>query len=419
MSLDLIIIFICLVFSAFFSGMEMAFLSSNKLIIELDKKEGSKFRKHILGVFTKYPGEYISTMLVGNNIMLVIYGIAVAWVLDSPLHKVIYNDGIVLIVETIISTIVILIAAEFLPKVIFRINPNFFVKTLCYPAYLFYIILYPINKLTIWLSVNILRIIGVRVNSNKEESLFNRRDLYSLSNELISQQEENEHTHDIKIFQKALTFPDVKIRECMVPRTEIEAIEERESLDNLRQQFFESGYSRILVYRDTTDNMIGYINSKDLFKGYLDIISLLRTIDFVPESMSAQKLLTSFIKNKKSIAVVVDEFGGTAGMVTIEDIMEEIFGNIEDEHDSDSLVEKRISDTDYILSGRLEVDYLNEKYNLNIPESDEYETIAGYIVFLHESIPGCHQEMQFENFHIRIIRATATRVDLIRLKVLS
>ena len=398
--------------------MEIAFLSSNKLILELDKKEGNKFRKYILNIFTKHSSEYISTMLVGNNIMLVIYGIAVAWVLDEPLQRVLHNDGTVLLVETILSTIVILITAEFLPKAIFKLNSNFLLKTLCYPAYFFYILLYPINKLSVWMSSGFLRIFGLRINKDNNESAFNRRDLLYLSNEVAQQESETDHDHDIRIFQNALSFPEVKVRECMVPRTEIEAIEDIDTIENLSQLFFESGYSRILVYQDSTDNMIGYVNSKDLFKKYTDINSILRPIDYVPESMSAQKLLTSFIKDKKSIAVVVDEFGGTAGMITIEDIMEEIFGDIEDEHDSDNLVEKKLSDTDYILSGRLEVDYVNEKYNLNIPESEEYETLAGYIIFVHESIPQRHEELQFENFHIRIIKATATRIDLIRLKVI-
>ena len=349
MSSDIIIILICLIFSAFFSGMEIAFLSSNKLILELDKKEGNKFRKYILNIFTKHSSEYISTMLVGNNIMLVIYGIAVAWVLDEPLQRVLHNDGTVLLVETILSTIVILITAEFLPKAIFKLNSNFLLKTLCYPAYFFYILLYPINKLSVWMSSGFLRIFGLRINKDNNESAFNRRDLLYLSNEVAQQESETDHDHDIRIFQNALSFPEVKVRECMVPRTEIEAIEDIDTIENLSQLFFESGYSRILVYQDSTDNMIGYVNSKDLFKKYTDINSILRPIDYVPESMSAQKLLTSFIKDKKSIAVVVDEFGGTAGMITIEDIMEEIFGDIEDEHDSDNLVEKKLSDTDYIF----------------------------------------------------------------------
>lgn len=419
MTFDIIIILVCLVLSAFFAGMEIAFLSSNKLMLELDKKEGNKFRKHILNVFTSNSSEYLSTMLVGNNITLVIYGIAVAHLLDNPLKQIITSDGTILIIETILSTLVILITAEFLPKTVFRINPNFFVKALCYPAYFFYIILYPINKISVWISVGILWIFGVRINTRNNDSIFNRRDLYYLSNEMVQYDGEKEHEHDIRIFQKALTFPEVKVRECMVPRTEIKAIGDYESIDNLRQLFFESGYSRILVYRETTDNMIGYINSKDLFKGYSKIEELLRPINFVPESMSAQKLLTYFIKNKKSIAVVVDEFGGTAGLVTIEDIMEKIFGDIEDEHDSDSLIEKQVSSKEYILSGRLEIEYLNEKYGLNIPKSEEYETLAGYIIFTHQSIPQGQEELQFENFHIRIIKATATRIDLLRIKVIG
>lgn len=417
MSVDIVIIIVCIILSAFFSGMEIAFLSSNKLILELDKKESNKFRTHILNIFTRHANEYVSTMLVGNNIMLVIYGIAVANVFDEPLKQIIHNDGTVLLVETILSTLVILITAEFLPKTIFRIKPNFFVKTLCYPAYFFYIILYPINKITVWLSGSILYIFGFRANKNDDESAFNRRDLFYLSNELATDEAENEH--DIRIFQNALSFPEIKIRECMVPRNEIKAIDTNTPIDELKQLFIKTGYSRILVYQDTTDNMIGYINSKDLFKPYTDASSLLRPIDYVPESMSAQKLLTTFIKNKKSIAIVVDEFGGTAGLVTIEDIMEEIFGDIEDEHDSDDLVEKELPDNEFILSGRLEVDYLNDKYELGIPESDEYETLAGYIISTQESIPQRNEELHIDNLKIRIISTTATRINLVKLKIIS
>ena len=414
MSSQLIVILISLLFSAFFSGMEIAFVSSNKLRLELDKKQG-KFYTKITGVFVRKPSDFLSTMLLGNNIALVIYGIAFAVVIDNPLRQTlaIESDMLILTIQTILSTLLVLVTAEFLPKSLCKINPNGVLKSFAVPSFVIFVILYPVSVFVSWLARMILRLFGKKITKAVKQTAFNRSDLFKLTTEVESIEEDNEN--DIQIFRNALDFPKVKIRECMIPRTEIEAIDETDSLEELKQKFIKSGYTRIPVYSETIDDITGYINSKDLFKINTDLASIIRPIQFVPETMQAEKLLETFIKERQSIAIVVDEFGGTSGLVSIEDILEEILGEIEDEHDIDELIEKKIDNNKFVFSGRLEVEYLNENYELKIPESEQYETLAGYILHENESIPKQKENIKIGNFKVKILRMSGSRIDLVHL----
>jgi len=420
MDYNYVILLIALVFSAFFSGMEIAFISSNKLRIEIDRKQGL-FGSGIIKLFVNNPGQFIATMLIGNNINLVVYSIIISKLLEPPVSAIVGSDAITLIINTLISTAIILIVAEFLPKSVFRISPNFFLKTFSVPTFFFYLLFYPVSKFTLFLSNAILSIFPggrIKKKNNEENRVFNKADLDHFVN-IVSQGElKNESEREnIKIFQKALDFSNVKVRECMIPRTDIEAIEIGTGIDELRQRFIETRFSRILVYTDTIDQIAGYVELKDIFKNPPDISSILRKLVIVPETMPANRLLKLFIDEKVNIAVVVDEFGGTSGLVTIEDVVEEIVGDIEDEHDVYELVEKQIGKNEFIFSGRLEIDYLNEKYSLNLPEKDDYETLAGMVLYYHESIPKNNDIVKINNIVIKVLKATATRIDLLNLKV--
>ncbi|MDR0582404.1 MAG: hemolysin family protein [Prevotellaceae bacterium] len=414
MSASLIIVLLALLLSAFFSGMEVALLSSNKLRIELDRKQNKRYTK-IVGFFLRRTSEYISTMLMGNNITLVIYGIAMANLCEPVITEyIVQSSGGILLVETLFATLVVLVTAEFLPKILARINPNGLLKALCVPAFLCYILLYPVVKFVTALSMGLLRLFGIKLTAKHTKMLFSKADLMNLSNEVSGAgSDENEYEHDMEIFQNALDFSEVLVRECMVPRTDLAAIEENDPFDSLHQAFIRSGHSRILIYRETIDHIIGYVHSKDLFLKK-DRSELLRPVDFVPETMPAQKLLASLIKQGKALAVVTDEYGGTAGLVTIEDIIEEIFGEIRDEHDNEELTERKLSDTEFEFSGRLEIKYLNKTYELGLPESGEYETLAGYITYYNESIPQPGEVLQFGRFRIHILKTSATKIDLVR-----
>jgi len=415
----IVVIIIAMIFSAFFSGMEIAFIASNKLRIELDKKQGA-FGSQVIQFFTGNPGQYIATMLIGNNIALVIYGLFFSRLLSPLLMPLIGSDLAVLMLNTVISTALILLMGEFLPKTIFVISPNFFLQLLSIPAMFFFVIFYPVSKLTLAASNFLLSIFfGIRGNRREQENMvFSRVDLGHLLNLSDQGAEESQPDHqNIRIFRNALDFSNVKLRECMVPRTEIDAVESRSKVADLKERFIETGHSRILVYQDTIDNIIGYFELKDIFRDPPDIISCVRKLAIVPETMAANKLLKLFFDEKKNVALVVDEFGGTSGMVTIEDILEEIVGDIEDEHDTYELTEKVISPAEYVLSGRIEIDYLNETYNLGLPEEDDYETLAGMILFYHGSIPVCNETIRIRNFVFRVIKVTATRVELINLKI--
>jgi CBS domain containing-hemolysin-like protein len=413
-----VIIGLSILFSALFSGMEIAFVSANKLRIELDRKQGT-FASRIVEVFTRDPSQYIATMLVGNNIALVVYGIGMAQVLEPLISSYIYGDMWVLLTQTILSTLLILITAEFLPKSVFRAHPNAFLNFFALPILLFYIVFYPVSKLSTWVSLGIIkRIFRFDVKTGEERRIFGKIDLDHFMGEgKPSEGTGSEHEHNIKMFQNALDFTEVKLRDCMIPRPDIEAIEVHSTIPELTEMFIDSNYSRLPVYDGSIDNIIGYVNSKDLFKKPQSIKSKLLKLDFVPETMLAHKLLASFIKEQKSIAIVVDEFGGTAGLVTIEDIIEEIFGEIDDEHDSSEFVEKQVSSTEFIFSGRLEVSYLNEKYRFHIPESDEYDTLAGFVISKYQSIPKTQEEIEIEGFSIKVAKMDRTRIDLIHLTI--
>jgi CBS domain containing-hemolysin-like protein len=359
-------------------------------------------------------------MLIGNNIALVVYGLFFSRLLGPVLTPVIGSDLLVLIINTIISTAIILLVAEFLPKTIFIISPNFFLKSLSMPTLFFYWIFYPISKLTLAASNLFIRIFFKKKPGEKpqENIVFSKVDLdhfVSLSNQ-SSEETEPDH-HNFRIFRNALDFSNVKLRECMVPRTEIEAVECTSPITELKEKFIETQHSRILVYQDSIDNIIGYFELKDIFKNPPDIKSCIRKLAIVPETMAANKLLKVFVEEKKNVALVVDEFGGTSGMVTIEDVLEEIVGDIEDEHDTNELTEKVISSKEYIFSGRLEIDYLNEKYHLKLPEEDDYETLAGMILYFHGSIPGNNDVIRVKNIVFKILKVTATRLELVNMKI--
>lgn len=423
------IILLTLLFSAFFSGMEIAFVSANKLRIELQNKKGLLSAK-ILSNFVKHPSRFIGAMLVGNNIALVIYGIVMARILE-PVIRIIFTSEInVFIIQTVLATLLILVTAEFIPKTLFRINPNRTLNFFAIPVWIIYYLLYPLVYVIIGISELTLKKI-FKVEFSDEKPVFGRIDLDNIIKESTSSINRNEEVDtEIQIFRNALDFSNVKLRECMVPRTEIVALEINESIDVLKQNFVNTGLTKILIYRGDIDHIIGYTHSYELFKQPQSIKSILLPISMVPETMPAKELLKILIKQRKSVAVVVDEFGGTSGIVTIEDVMEEIFGEIMDEHDVVTLLEKQINDREYLLSGRLEIDYLNEKYKLNLPESEEYETLSGLIIYYHESIPELNEQIKVKtgsrdpaftgkvnDFLFTITDVSKTRIEQVNLKM--
>ncbi|MCK9205718.1 MAG: hemolysin family protein [Salinivirgaceae bacterium] len=412
-----LIILVTLVLSAFFSGMEIAFVSANKLRMELDKKQ-NLFHSGIINIFSENPSQYISTMLIGNNVVLVIYSMFMAVLLEPAIYSFTKSEGVILFLETLISTLIILVVGEFVPKTIFRMNPNQTLRLFALPVFVFYLIFFPIARFTTGLSRLILRYL-FRVKIDEENTpTFGKIDLDHLVSETQEEQlEAHELKHDVKIFQNALDFSDIRLRECVVPRTELEAVSIDESVEVLKQRFTETGYSKILVYQDSIDNIIGFAHCIDLFEKPQNIKSMVRKIPIVPETMPANKLLGLFIQNKKSMALVVDEFGGTAGIVTMEDILEEIVGDIQDEHDKVVLEETLLGSNEFRFSGRLEIDDLNEKYNLNFPVSDDYETIAGLILKHHGSIPKINDLVTIEQFNFKILKATNTKIELVHLKI--
>ena len=413
-----IIILISIVCCAFFSGMEIAFLTANKLRIELENKQNYLPAK-ILSFFLKKPSKFIATCLVGNNISLVIYGLYTAFLLEPLLKPYISSPAGLLAVQTIISTSVVLLTAEFLPKALFRINPNRTLNFFAVPFILIYWLLYPIVLVSIGLSEFLLKKL-LKVELDNNSFVFGRVDLDNYVRQVTASANENEELdHEIQIFQNALDFSAVKVRECMVPRPEIVALDVNESIETLRQKFVETHLSKILIFEDSIDHLIGYVHSYELFKKPESIRSILLPVIIAPETMTANVILTQLIKQRKSIAVVVDEFGGTSGMLTIEDIMEEIFGEIDDEHDKEESVEKQINEQEYIFSARLEIDYLNKEYRLNLPESEDYETLAGLILHQHESIPELNEEIVMDGFSFSILAVNGRLVEQVKLRVLE
>ena len=412
---SLLAIILSLLFSAFFSGMEIAFIASNKLHIELMKKRG-ELNARILSYFLEKPSRFIATMLVGNNIALVVYGIEMAQILEPHIEQhLTSNDSMVLLVQTIISTLIVLVTAEFIPKVLFSINANRFVRLFVIPAALSYFGLYFFVSLVVSLSNFLLKKV-MRVELLDQKRVFGRVDLQQYIEEhATTAKEKNVLETEIQIFQNALDFSKVKARECMVPRNEIVAMEAGADINKLTNTFVETGFSKILIFKDNIDQIIGYTHSYELFKQPKNIKSILLPIALVPETMTASDILNLFIKERKSIALVIDEFGGTSGLLTIEDIIEEIFGEIQDEHDLLEHKEVKVSENQFIFSGRHEIDYLNDKYNLNLPESDDYETLSGYIVNHCESIPKLNEQIKVGPFIFEILEVEQTRVETVKL----
>ena len=400
--------------------MEIAFVSANKLRLELDK-QSEPFTSRILKFVTTNGGQYIATMLVGNNIALVIYGIAFAGILEPLLKDFVQSESVVLLLQTIISTLIILMFSEFLPKTLFRLFPNTFLNVFSVPLAFFYVVFYPVTRFSIGIA-NILlkRILKTDLSAVNKNPIFSRVDLDEFVRESdsknIVQLEKNVET-EIKLFKNALDFSKVKLREIMVPRPEIEMLEMGTSISELRQKFVETGYSRILIFKENSDNIIGYVHSSVLFHNPQSFEPFIKKVLIVPETMPANKLLSTFIQEHRSIAIVVDEFGGTSGMVTSEDILEEIFGEIEDEHDTSDIIERKISENEYIFSGRAEIDLLNEKYFFELPETEEFETLAGYILYYHESIPKINSIIKIGKFQFKILKATNTKIELVKLTI--
>lgn len=406
-----------LLMSAFFSGMEIAFLSRNRLREEIDRKQNGVF-DFVAHIFEKHPGQYITTILVGNNICLVVYSLYMSimlhFVFDLLGWESLATSGSVLL-ETVISTVVILFTGEFLPKSIVKNNPNFYYRFFSPVLYVLYLLLYPIALLTTYISYGILRLFGRKPSKDTLDYSFNREDLINLvdSNDTADAQDEDE---EIRLFQNALDFADLRVRDCMVSRVDVEAVDESTTIEELTNRFVESKYSRIFVWRDSIDNILGYVNSKSLFTSPASIKDVMMKVEYVAETLPLQTLLQSFIKRKSSVAVVIDEFGGTAGIISIEDVLEQIFGEIEDEHDVQESVEKQVGENEYVLSCRLDVEYLNERYGLDIEESDEYDTLAGYIIYKYDGIPSAGTVVTTDNLEIKVLRTSRTRVDLARVK---
>ncbi len=413
-STTLIVILICLLLSAFFSGMEIAFLTSNKLRIEIDK--GNKgIAQSLIDLFVSNSGMYITTILVGNNVVMVIYGIFMSGLLVRQLEFLHLSVGLQLFVETVISTLIILVFAEFLPKTVFRLRSNLFLRIFAVPVFLFYLLFFPLSYFSVWLGGILLRLFtGKKLEQKEPSRAFGKIDLNNLIEEGENGAKEKEEMHEIRLFRNALDFSEVKLRECIVPRPDVVALPIDSTIEELSRLFIETGLSRILIYKDSIDDIIGYVHISALFHNPETIDKALSKVLIVPETMPAQRLLNLFFKDQKSIAVVVDEFGITAGIVTIEDIMEEIFGEIEDEHDHLNLKEAVLSEGEYIFSGRLEVDYLNEKYHLGLEEREEYETLAGLILYFNESIPQEGDLVEINNLTFKILSVKNARIEEIK-----
>jgi len=406
-----------MVLSAFFSGMEIAFVSSNRMLAEMDREKDG-FSQHLLSIFYRHPNGFVSTMLVGNNIVLVVYGILIARLFDNTIFRGM-EPGFTVPADTILSTLIMLFTGEFLPKTLFKSNPNRLLSFFALPAYFFYVLLWPVSRLCTLISKGLLRIVGVKMDEEEDDEGFSKVDLdYLVQASIDNAEEEGKVNDEVKIFQNALDFPDTKVRDCMVPRTEINAVDmDTCTLEALKQKFIESGNSKIIVYRGDIDNIVGYIHSSEMFRNPAQWKDSVRTMPFVPETMAAQKLMTIFLQQKKSIGVVVDEFGGTSGIVSLEDIVEEIFGDIEDEHDSSNYVARRTDDGDYILSARLEIDKVNEMFGLDLPENEDYMTVGGLILHYYQSFPKLNEIVTIGRFHFKIIRNTRTKIELVRLHV--
>ena len=415
-----VLVVVTIALSAFFSGMEIAFLNKNRLKLEIDRKQSRLF-DYIAGLFARHQGEYITTILVGNNIVLVVYTMCLSLVLRE-IAKLLGWQSVSewsIVIETVIPTIIILFLGEYLPKSLMRNNPNFYYRYLSPVMYIFYLLLYPISRATTWLSYKMMRLVGRKPGEAERHIEFDRSDLENLL-ENSSAETPTESDNDIKMFQNALDFADLRVRDAMVSRVDVEAVDMDEcSIEELSARFVDTMYSRIFVWQGSIDNIVGYVNSKSLFENPKSIEEVLMKVDYVAETMPLQDMLTQFIKRKSSIAVVIDEFGGTAGIISLEDVLEQIFGEIEDEHDVQELVEREVEAGEWEFSARLEVEYLNEKYNLGIPESEEYDTLAGYLIAEYGGIPHEGDEIRSGGYLMRILQREQSRLDLVKVKRLD
>ena len=418
---------ISMVFSAFFSGMEIAFVSSNRFLAEVARERNGLLQRAIT-LFYRHPSEFVSTMLVGNNISLVIYGILFAQVFDTYVfNDIIPNDATRVTVDTLLSTLVVLFTGEFIPKTIFKGKANSMLSFFAIPAFVCYVVLYPISRFATLLSKGLLFVLGVKVGRVEEAKAFTKVDLdYLVQSSIDNAQSDDDIEEEVRIFQNALEFSETKVRDCMVPRTEIEAVEDTCSLELLKQKFIESGHSKIVVYHEDIDHIIGYVHSSEMFRLSKDaqasglsspLGKIIRPMTFVPETMPASKMMHTFLAQKKSLGVVVDEFGGTSGLISLEDIVEEIFGDIEDEHDSTNYVAKQLDTGEYLLSARLEIEKANEMFGLDLPESDDYMTIGGLILNEYQSFPKLNEVVKIGHLEFKIVKNAATKIELVRLKV--
>lgn len=416
MTTTILLLIVVILFSALFSGMEIAFVSSNRLLLGIDSQERS-VRSYVIDKFYSNSNNFISSLLVGNNIVLVIYGMLMARLLNSTLlHDLHDSPSASLLLETILSTIVIIFTGEFVPKAIFRINPNRSLKRFALPMYLLYILLYPLARFTTICSTLFLRMFNIRIKDDARDNTFSITELNNLIQTSIDNaDEEQEINNDVLIFQNALDFSSIKVRDCFVPRTEIEAVELNTPLEDLKSVFIESGHSKIVVYKDNIDNIIGYIHSSELFRLGKKWQQKICKMPYVPETLSAQKLMRTLMQQKKSLAVVIDEFGGTSGIISLEDLVEEIIGEIEDEHDNQNLVAKSLGNNEYILSGRLEIERINEMFDLGLPESDEYQTLGGFILAHHQRFPQLNETISIDRYRIRAIKLRSTKIELVKL----
>lgn len=410
-------ILITMIMSAFFSGMEIAFVSSNRMLAEMDKNHGSLTQK-LISLFYRHPNGFVSTMLVGNNIVLVMYGILIAKLFDNTIFAGM-DAGFTVPADTVLSTVIILFTGEFLPKVLFKNNANRLLAMFALPAYFFYLILWPISRFSTFLSKMILRFVGIHMEKEYDDEGFSKVDLDYLVQTSIENAKNDEDIDDeVKIFHNALEFSDVKVRDCMVPRTEINAVDlNKDGKDELLLKFIESGNSKIIVYNGDIDHIVGYVHSSEMFRNPDRWQDCIYKMPFVPETMTARKLMRIFLQQKKSLGVVVDEFGGTSGIVSLEDIVEEIFGDIEDEHDNLKYVAKEVAPGEYILSARLEIDKVNEMFGLDLPESDDYMTIGGLILNVYQSFPKLHEVIRTGRFEFKIMKSTMSKIELVKLKV--
>lgn len=410
-------ILITMIMSAFFSGMEIAFVSSNRMLAEMDKNHGSLTQK-LISLFYRHPNGFVSTMLVGNNIVLVMYGILIAKLFDNTIFAGM-DAGFTVPADTVLSTVIILFTGEFLPKVLFKNNANRLFAMFALPAYFFYLILWPISRFSTFLSKMILRFVGIHMEKEYDDEGFSKVDLDYLVQTSIENAKNDEDIDDeVKIFHNALEFSDVKVRDCMVPRTEINAVDlNKDGKDELLLKFIESGNSKIIVYNGDIDHIVGYVHSSEMFRNPDRWQDCIYKMPFVPETMTARKLMRIFLQQKKSLGVVVDEFGGTSGIVSLEDIVEEIFGDIEDEHDNLKYVAKEVAPGEYLLSARLEIDKVNEMFGLDLPESDDYMTIGGLILNVYQSFPKLNEVIRTGRFEFKIMKSTMSKIELVKLKV--